>query len=51
MVSSRLIHSYELQFDNVDGALSYLSNKKFTAPLSDRFIQIINGEKLNGNLE
>lgn len=47
----QLLHSYELQFDNVDGALSYLSNKKFTAPLSDRFIQIINGEKLNGNLE
>lgn len=47
----QLLHSYELQFDNVDGALSYLSNKKFTAPPSDRFIQIINGEKLNGNLE
>lgn len=47
----QLLHSYELQFEDVTGELSYLSNKDFKAPLNDKFMEIIKGENLNGNLE
>lgn len=47
----QLLHSYELQFDKVEGELSYISNKSFTAPPDKVFMKIIKGENLNGNLE
>lgn len=47
----QLLHSYELQFDKVEGELSYISNKSFTVPPDKVFMNIIKGENLNGNLE
>lgn len=50
-LNHQLLHSYILEFGEMCGELSNLSNKSFTAPLSEKFVQIINGENLNGNLE
>lgn len=47
----QLLHSYELQFDRVDGEMSYISSKKFTADPDKMFRNIVKGENLNGNLE
>ena len=31
----QLLHSYQISFTNIKGALNYLNNKTFTAPLKD----------------
>lgn len=46
----QLLHSWKLQFDTVEGELGYLSHQQFTAPPGGQFMQIIKGEKLNGDL-
>lgn len=43
----QLLHSYQLQFADVKGALSYFSNKEFFAKPDERFHRIIQEEKLN----
>lgn len=47
----QLLHSYELYFDRVEGEMSYISGKKFTATPDKMFTSIVKGENLNGNLE
>ena len=37
----QLLHSYEMSFNNVKGALSYLNNKTFKAPLKSKQKQIL----------
>lgn len=46
----QLLHSYELSFGDVEGELSYLSGQKFIAVPDGKFMNVIKGEKLNGNL-
>ncbi|MCR5837451.1 MAG: RluA family pseudouridine synthase [Lachnospiraceae bacterium] len=50
-ITSQLLHSYELDFHKVDGALDYLSDKTFNAPLPDNFVKLIENEGLNVNGE
>jgi 23S rRNA pseudouridine955/2504/2580 synthase len=50
-IKSQLLHSYELDFHKVDGALSYLSDKTFKAPLPDKFVNLIENEGLDVNAE
>lgn len=45
-VKSQLLHSYELIMPRLEGELSYLSHKKFTAPLPKEFIHVMEGEGL-----
>lgn len=51
----QLLHSYELDFGNVEGTLGYLTGRKFVAEPSGIMAEIIKQEKLfgdiNGNLE
>lgn len=46
---NQLLHAYELQLGEVGGSLSYLSGKRFIAPLPEQFIQIIKGMRLNSS--
>lgn len=50
-LKNQLLHSYELMFDQVDGKLGNLSYKTFKADLPAEFKIILEGEKINGNLE
>jgi 23S rRNA pseudouridine955/2504/2580 synthase len=47
----QLLHSYEVQFENVEGELEYLSNRRFVAKPDKIFMKIIEGENLHGYLE
>ncbi|MCD8016110.1 MAG: RluA family pseudouridine synthase [Lachnospiraceae bacterium] len=39
-VTSQLLHAYRLEFPDIDGELSYLSEKKFCAPLPEAFSRL-----------
>lgn len=43
-LKNQLLHSYQLIMPNITGTLSYLSNKVFSAPLPEKFKDIIKGE-------
>lgn len=43
----QLLHSYQFVFETVQGGLSYLSGRKFTANPEGKFYEILKGEKLN----
>ena len=45
----QFLHSYSISFANIKGALSYLSNKTFIAPLKDKQKSILN-DLFNHNL-
>ena len=38
----QFLHAYSITFSNIKGALSYLSNKTFIAPLKDKQKSILN---------
>lgn len=42
----QLLHAFELKFEQVEGALSYLSGQIFQAPLPEQFQMIVEKEKL-----
>lgn len=42
----QLLHAFELSFPDMDGKLSKLSGKTFTAPLPEDFQRILEGERL-----
>ncbi|MCD8105525.1 MAG: RluA family pseudouridine synthase [Lachnospiraceae bacterium] len=42
-VHSQLLHAYRLEFPQVDGRLSYLSGRCFSAPEPELFEQLLNG--------
>lgn len=39
---NQFLHSFSMRFDEIDGVLSYLSNKEFTASMYDKEKEIIN---------
>lgn len=43
-LKNQLLHSYQLIMPNITGTLSYLSNRVFSAPLPEKFKDIIKGE-------
>lgn len=43
-LKNQLLHSYQLIIPNITGTLSYLSNRVFSAPLPEKFKDIIKGE-------
>lgn len=43
----QLLHSYQFVFETVQGGLSYLSGRKFTAEPEGKFYEILKGEQLN----
>ncbi|MDD7741001.1 MAG: RluA family pseudouridine synthase, partial [Lachnospiraceae bacterium] len=45
----QLLHSWQTVFPEMDGVLSYLSGKSFTAPVPKLFMDIIRSEKLTGD--
>lgn len=51
LLRNQLLHSYQLQFGQLTGNLSYLSNKTFYAKPGKKFDEILKGERLNGNVE
>ena len=50
-LKNQLLHSYELKFEEMDGRFENLSYKSFKADLPQQFKMILEGEKINGNLE
>lgn len=52
-VSHQLLHSYELQFPELEGTFSYLSGTSFVAPVPKLYSEILrkDGAFLHGNLE
>lgn len=40
-LSTQLLHSYRLKFENFDGALAYLNGREFIAPLPEQFENIL----------
>lgn len=50
-LSHQLLHSYKLEFEDVEGEMSYISNRTFTAEPDNMFMRILKGEKLNACLE
>ena len=47
---NQFLHAEKLQFLNIEGILSYLSNKTFIAPLPDKEKKIIEEIRLKGRL-
>lgn len=47
----QLLHSYELQFEELSGEMSYISNKIFKAEPDKMFKKVLKGEKLDGYME
>ena len=47
----QLLHSYKITFSNINGELSYLSNKEFIAPLKKEELRIINSLFPNYNIK
>lgn len=45
-VKSQLLHSFRMEFPSVEGTLSYLSGKTFTAPVPEIFLRILKEEQL-----
>lgn len=45
-VKSQLLHSFLLEFPNLEEPFAYLSGKKVEAPLPKEFMRVIQGEKL-----
>ncbi|MCI5648683.1 MAG: RluA family pseudouridine synthase [Fusicatenibacter sp.] len=45
----QLLHSWKTAFPEIEGGLSYLSGKSFTAPVPKLFGEIIKGEQLTGD--
>ncbi len=46
-ISRQMLHSYELEIPKLDGGLSYLSGKTFTATLPNDFKKLMDKEGLN----
>ena len=46
-VQDQLLHSYELEFQTIEGQLSYLSNQTFTAEPPRLFKKVFDGEGLS----
>ena len=49
-LNHQLLHSYRLVFETVEGGLSYLSGREYTAEPYENFQEIINAEQLNGEM-
>ena len=47
----QFLHSYKISFSNVKGALSYLNNKTFKAPLKNKQIEILTNIFTNLSLD
>ena len=45
-IKSQLLHSFRMEFPSVEGTLSYLSGKTFTAPVPEIFLRILKEEQL-----
>lgn len=50
-VAWQMLHSYELQFPQMEGVLEYLSGKTFCAKIPSIYRKILGGDADNGNLE
>jgi len=46
---TQFLHAYKLEFKNINGKLSYLTNKSFTAPLSEKEKKILDLLKSSSN--
>ena len=42
-LQNQLLHAYEIEFNGLEGHMSYLNNKVFTAPIPERFGKIAHG--------
>lgn len=47
-LTHQLLHSYRMELPQIEGDLSYLSNKVIEAPLPKQFVQILEGEHISG---
>ena len=45
-IKSQLLHSFRLEFPSMEGTLSYLSGKAFTAPVPEIFLGTLKEEQL-----
>ena len=45
-LKGQLLHSFRMKFPSMNGSLSYLSGKAFTAPLPEIFLKTLKEEKL-----
>ena len=48
-LKSQLLHAYRLEIPEIEGRLSYLSGKEFTAPLPYLFQKILKEEHVEEN--
>lgn len=48
-IKSQLLHSFRLEFPSMEGTLSYLSGKAFTAPVPEIFLGTLKEEHLEEN--